>query len=141
MTRLADVLVIHAIRGWLERSDARSGWLAALRDEQIGRVMAEVHRRAHEPWSLEAMARLACLSRSRFAERFNELVGTSPKQYLTRVRMYRAYEQLKRERLGIAELAERFGYESEPAFARAFKRHMGVSPGRIRHAPAEPLLG
>jgi AraC-like DNA-binding protein len=132
MARLADVVIIHAIRGWLERLDARSGWLAALRDAQIGRVMAELHRQPQRPWSLEAMARIAGLSRSRFSERFNQLVGAAPIQYLTRIRMHRAAEHLQFENLSVAELAERFGYDSESAFARAFKRHMGVSPGSVR---------
>ena len=132
MARLADVVIIHAIRGWLERLDATSGWIAALRDVQIGRVLAELHQQPQRLWSLEAMARIAGLSRSRFSERFNQLVGAAPIQYLTRIRMHRAADHLQSENLSIAELAERFGYDSESAFARAFKRHMGVSPGSVR---------
>ena len=75
MTRLADVIVIQAIRAWIEQADLSSGWLAALRDPQIGRPMAEVHRRPEDGWSVETMARLAHLSRSRFSQRFGELTG------------------------------------------------------------------
>jgi AraC-like DNA-binding protein len=134
MTRLADVVVIHAIREWLEGAEVESGWLAALRDPQIGQAMAEVHQRPAEAWSVDAMASIAHLSRSRFSERFSELVGEAPMQYVTKVRMHRARETLRTEKMTIAEVAEQFGYESEPAFARAFKRHIGVSPGAIRRS-------
>jgi AraC-like DNA-binding protein len=137
MTRLVDVVLIHAIRAWIEQADLRSGWLAALRDPQIGRAMAEVHQRPEDDWSVEAMARLAHLSRSRLSQRFSELVGEAPMQYVTKVRMHRAHEQLRSERVTVAEIAKRFGYESEPAFARAFKRHTGTPPGAARRARAE----
>jgi len=132
MTRLADVVVIHAIRSWLERADPRSGWLAALRHHHIGRSLTEVHRRPNEGWSVDAMARVARLSRSRFSQLFTRLIGEAPMQYVTHVRMQRARDQLRSEGLTIAELAGRFGYASESAFARAFKRHVGATPGAVR---------
>src|SRR5262245_29902761 len=132
MTRLADVVVIHAVRSWIERADLNAGWLTALRDPQVGRAMAAIHRSPERVWSVEALARLGGLSRSRFSERFTDLVGTAPMQYLTKLRMDRARELLQAGRVSIAELAGRFGYDSEPAFARAFKRHVGQPPGAVR---------
>jgi len=136
LTRLADVLVLHAIRDWLERGDRPSGWVAALRDPQIGRTIAELHRRPERAWTVEQLARIAGLSRSRFSERFSRLSGTAPMQYVTRMQMHRARELLRSERVTIGELAARFGYDSEPAFARAFKRNVGESPGAVRASAA-----
>src|SRR5262249_1232930 len=68
MTRLADVIMIHAIREWIEGARVSSGFLAALRDPQLGRVMAEVHQRPESDWSVESMAAVAHLSRSRFSQ-------------------------------------------------------------------------
>jgi len=132
MTRLTDVVVVHAIRGWIEQADLKPGWVTALRDPQIGRAMAEVHQRPEDAWSVHAMADIAHLSRSRFSQRFSELVSEAPMQYVTKVRMDRAREQLRAEQITIAEAAQRFGYQSGPAFARAFKRHTGRSPGAVR---------
>jgi AraC-like DNA-binding protein len=136
MTRLADVVMIHAIRAWIEQPGRESGWVAALQDAQIGRAIAAVHERPEEPWTVEGLAEIAHLSRSRFSQRFAALVGSSPMQYVTKVRMFRAREQLRGERLSVGEVAGRFGYDSEPAFARAFKRHTGLSPGAARRDPA-----
>jgi len=132
MTRLADVIVIHAIRSWLERTAPAAGWLAAVRDPHVGRAVAQIHQRPEHAWSVAELARISRLSRSRFSERFTELARFAPMQYVTKVQMYRASEILRGERVTIAELATRFGYESEPAFARAFKRHVGKPPGAVR---------
>jgi AraC-like DNA-binding protein len=137
MTRLADVIVIQAIRSWIE-SAAPTGWLAGLHDPQIGRAMAQIHHHPDRAWSVAALARTAGLSRSRFSERFTALAGSAPMQYVTNVQMHRAAEMLRHRRLTVAELAARFGYESEPAFARAFKRHVGTPPGAVRRAAVAP---
>jgi AraC-like DNA-binding protein len=137
MTRLADVIVIHAVRGWLDTAHAETpGWLAALRDPQIGAAIAEIHQSPGTRWTLEALARSARMSRTTVSERFTELVGVSPMQYVTEVRMQRAREILEREPLGVGQIAARLGYESESAFARAFKRHIGTTPGSVRRESA-----
>jgi AraC-like DNA-binding protein len=133
LTRLADVVVIHAVRSWLtEASQVEPSWLLAFRDDQIGRAIALVHERPEHDWSVPSLAAAVGMSRSTFAERFGALVGVSPKHYVTRLRMDRANELMRSENLSVAELAGRLGYESEAAFSRAFKRHMGVSPGASR---------
>ena len=141
ITRLADILVIQAIRHWLETDPAaRSGWLGAVADPQIGRVMASIHQDPGRDWTLEALAREAAMSRSAFAGRFRDLVGEGAIQYLTRWRMQLAADQLRREDRTASELADRYGYRSEAAFNRAFKRVIGSPPGAFKRAAAEPSL-
>jgi AraC-like DNA-binding protein len=135
LTRLSDVLLIHAVRAWLERSPlAHEGWLGALRDEHIGRALAHMHREPEQRWTVASLAAVARMSRSAFAERFTELVGEAPLAYLTRRRMQVATRLLRDDRLMPAEVAEQIGYASIPAFSRAFKRTVGMSPGAVRSA-------
>jgi AraC-like DNA-binding protein len=135
MTRLADVLVVEVVRSWLESgAEARTGWLRALRDPQIGRALALVHRRAGERWTLESLSREAGMSRTVFSERFTAMLGLPAMQYLTRWRMQLARGLLHEEGLALGEVASRLGYDSEPSFSRAFKRHVGASPGAVRRA-------
>ena len=133
MTRLADILVIQAIRSWIETdSAAQTGWLGALRDRQIGRAMTLIHREPARPWTVAALAREIPMSRSAFAARFSELVDEPAMQYVTRWRMQLAVNALQEEGATVSELAHRLGYRSEAAFARAFKRVVGRPPGSVR---------
>jgi AraC-like DNA-binding protein len=135
ITRLADVLVIHAIRSWIAQDDAaQTGWLGALRDKQIGRVVSLIHREPERPWSLESLASEAAMSRSAFAARFTELVGEPAMHYLARWRMHTALTLLRGSDSSIGDLSRRLGYDSEAVFSRAFKRHIGISPGAARQS-------
>jgi AraC-like DNA-binding protein len=143
ITRLADILVIQAIRSWIESDPAaQTGWLGALRDKQIGRAIALIHRDPTHPWTVVSLASAVAMSRSAFAARFTELVGEPAMQYVTRWRMHVAVRWLREDSAGLADLASRLGYQSVAAFSRAFKRFMGVSPGAVRRSPevGEPGL-
>ena len=135
ITRLADVLVIQAIRAWIEQDpSAQSGWLQALRDPQIGHAMTLIHRDPGRPWTVASLAHEVAMSRSAFAARFAELAGESPMHYVTRWRMQIAASALREGTVTVGELAAQLGYHSEAAFSRAFKRFTGRSPGAVRRA-------
>jgi AraC-like DNA-binding protein len=139
ITRLADILVIQAIRAWIATdSAAQIGWLGALRDKQIGHAIALVHREPARAWTVESLANEVAMSRSAFAARFTELVGEPAMHYVTRWRMHVALTWLKAEAAPVSEMASRLGYESEAAFSRAFKRFLGFSPGAVRRASERP---
>ncbi|MBL0886429.1 AraC family transcriptional regulator [Myceligenerans indicum] len=139
MTRLADVLVIQVLRRWLDTADeAGTGWLAALRDPQVGRVLGSVHAQPDHDWSLVELARLAGMSRSAFAERFTALLGEPPMRYLTTWRLEQAYVALTTGADPVAAISRRVGYGSEAAFGRAFKRRYGISPGAVRRRDSQP---
>jgi AraC-like DNA-binding protein len=134
MTRLADVLVIQILRRWLRSADAATGWLAALRDPQVGHAIGRMHAHPDDEWTLVRLARVASMSRSAFAERFTTLVGESPMRYLAGWRLDQARAQLAGTNDPISAISTRVGYTSEAAFSRAFKRHHGVTPGAVRRA-------
>ena len=135
ITRLGDILVIQAIRSWIETDPAaQTGWLGALQDRQIGRALSLVHRDPARDWTVASLADELAMSRSAFAARFTELVGEPAMQYVTRWRMQVAVNSLKEEGATVAELANRLGYRSEAAFARAFKRVIGIPPGAVKRA-------
>lgn len=138
LTRLADVVAASIIRSWVERGCGDgAGWVAAARDPDIGRVLAAIHLRPTEDWSVAALAKVMRASRSAFAERFASVVGETPARYVAQVRMHQARQWLVRDRMRIATVARRLGYESEAAFSRAFKRIMGVAPSHFRSAAAD----
>lgn len=140
ITRLADVLVIQAIRSWLDSApEAQQGWLAALRDGQIGHALASMHRAPGQDWTVASLAHEVGMSRSAFSARFTELVGESAMAYLTHWRLQLARTHLQDTTEPLSVVAGRFGYQSEAAFCRAFKRMFGASPGSLRRQ-ATPAL-
>jgi AraC-like DNA-binding protein len=145
VTRLADILVIQGIRHWLERAgSSATGWIAALRDERVGRALAAVHCDPGVPWTLERLAREASMSRSSFAARFRELAGEPAMTYVTRWRMQVAHARLEAGDATVAQLAGQLGYLSEAAFTRAFARVHGTTPGAVRrrlHARSDERRG
>jgi AraC-like DNA-binding protein len=137
--KVAESLFIESLRAYLETLPAQqTGWLAGLRDPQVGRCLALMHAQAARPWSLELLAQESHTSRSVLAERFNALLGTPPMQYLKRWRLAMAARMLTSERINVIQVAEAVGYESEASFSRAFKGEYGVPPGAWRNGAARP---
>ncbi|MEQ1571397.1 MAG: AraC family transcriptional regulator [Myxococcota bacterium] len=131
--RMLETLCAGVLRGHLARTPEDSvGWFRGLADPQLSRALEQVHREPGAPWSVEALARVAGTSRSRFAARFAQLVGQAPMTYVARWRMSVAARLLRRSDRSVAEVASAVGYDSVPAFARVFRRHVGASPAAFR---------
>lgn len=135
LARLADVLAASVIRAWVECacSDA-SGWIAAVRCPQVGRVLAAVHKAPERDWSVTELAAVMGVSRSSFIEKFSTTVGETPAKYVARVKMFQARHWIAREGMRVAVVADRLGYDSEASFSRAFKRIIGHPPSEARAA-------
>jgi len=137
MAKLAELLFVEAMRRYIASlPEGETGWLAGLRDRHVGRALTALHERPMRGWSVDELASVAGLSRSALAQRFSELIGVPPMQYLTRWRLRRAAAALLDTRRPVAALAEDYGYESEAAFNRAFKRELGMPPAAWRRKGA-----
>jgi AraC-like DNA-binding protein len=133
LAKLSELMFVEAVRCYLEALPAdRRGWLAGLRDPAVGRALALLHTQLARDWTAEELAREVFLSRSAFAERFTSLIGEPPIGYLTRWRMQVASQRLRESHRSVAEIAADVGYESDIAFARAFKREFSLSPAQWR---------
>ncbi|SDO64441.1 AraC-type DNA-binding protein [Filomicrobium insigne] len=135
MARLSEVLLVEAVRQYANgRGDLEAGWLKGLRDPQVGRALAMIHRDLSRPSTATELAREVGMSRSVFVERFTALVGLPPMRYRTACRLQSAQIQLRESQRSIAQIAHSVGYESEEAFSRAFKRAFAHSPSTWREA-------
>jgi len=133
LTKLAELMFIEVLRRYLEHLPAgRTGWLAGLRDEVVGRALTLLHGQPGHPWTLEELARKAASSRSNLAKRFGELVGQPPMQYLARWRIQVAANLLAQSGAKVSTIGSEVGYDSEAAFSRAFKKETGLAPGAWR---------
>lgn len=131
--RMAEVLLLEAIRTYVEQSDGGDvGWITALGDAQIGKVLRLMHANLAFPWTVARLANEAGMSRSAFSSRFAQRVGRPPLDYLTRWRMTVARQALAAGGADVKAVAAQVGYASQSAFGHAYKRCFGRSPGRNR---------
>jgi transcriptional regulator GlxA family with amidase domain len=82
--------------------------------------------------SLDDIARRVASSRRQLQRAYAEIGGTTFRDHLTAIRMERAAELLRSERLSVREIAARVGYRQPAQFAKAFRRHLGVAPSEYR---------
>lgn len=130
-SRLAEMLFIQVLRGFIADHPERAGWLSALADPELAPALSAMHAEPSADWTATELARRCAMSRSVFFDRFRSAVGDTPHDYLTRWRMVLASVSLA-DGLSLGEAADRVGYGSESSFSRAFKRTMGISPGAYR---------
>lgn len=142
LARLADVVSAFIVRAWVECGCGDSnGWVAALRDPRLGRVIAALHRDPGRNWTVAELAHEMGSSRSIFAERFLSVTGMTPVRYLTELRMRLASQWIGRDGVPIETAAHRLSYGSQAAFSRAYKRVIGHAPGAARAQAANGTRG
>jgi AraC-like DNA-binding protein len=139
LQRMSEMMFVDAVRRYVDSlpEDSR-GWLAGLRDRFVGRALAALHDAPASEWTVDELSRRVGLSRSALHERFADLIGQAPMQYLTSWRMQLAAKLLRDTNTTVASIAQETGYESEAAFARAFKRLVGSPPAAWRRQKARP---
>ncbi|MGJ5243043.1 AraC family transcriptional regulator [Bradyrhizobium oligotrophicum] len=127
--RLADLLLVEAIRAYASQSEqAGVGWFGALSDPRLGRVLRAIHQDVSRRWTVEGLANVAGMSRAAFSATFTRRVGQPPLAYLRAWRLTIARAALARGDATVATIASKVGYESQSAFAHAFKREFGSTP-------------
>ncbi len=133
VAKLSEALFAETLRRYVDLlPPGQTGWLAGARDPDVGSALALVHRQPSAHWTLAELARRVGVSRSVLAERFRHFLGVPPMAYLMHWRLQLAAQLLASTRHSVAQIAAQVGYESEPAFNRAFKREFGSPPARFR---------
>ena len=134
--RLTEIIFTQAIRCYLAGEGKHQRGLAGFADARIRQALEAMHKNPAKPWSVNSLAKVAGLSRTKFADRFNELIDNTPLNYLTAWRMQLARRLLSDTNLPIIEVATRSGYQSEASFSRVFKRHFDLPPAGFRRSLA-----
>jgi AraC-like DNA-binding protein len=139
VAKLSEALFVETLRRYIAKlPQAETGWLAGVRDPQVGNALAHLHREPAQPWTIASLANEVGVSRSVLAERFRHYLSDTPIGYLTRWRLQLAAQMLTSTSKSVAEIAGEVGYESEPSFNRAFKREYGLPPARFRSQARSP---
>ena len=139
IAKLSEALFVETLRRYIAQlPHTQTGWLAGVRDPDVGKALALLHQRPAQPWTIATLAAEVGVSRSVLAERFQHFLADTPIGYLTRWRLHLAAQLLTSTSKSVAEVAGDIGYESEPSFNRAFKREFGLPPARFRTQARSP---
>lgn len=141
MAKVSEALFVETLRRYMaELSSDQTGWLAGARDTVVGLALGHLHRDPARGWTIADLAQEVGVSRSVLADRFRYFLGEPPITYLSRWRLQLGAQLLRSTSRSVAQIAGEVGYESEPAFNRAFKREFGLPPARYRSgAKASPV--
>ena len=132
--QLTDALLIYGIRHWLDHTQGQQrGWLGALSHPALSTLLWHFHQDPGHPWTLEAAARAAGMSRASLSRHFSHAVGGSPMAYLARLRMDIAHKRWMTGAYTLDQIAQDVGYATPFALSKAFKRTFGHSPAQARH--------
>jgi AraC-like DNA-binding protein len=133
LDRILDWGLVCTLGCWFERQEANApDWYLGALDPVTGPALEAIHRHPGRPWTVEALAARAHVSRAHFAKRFTEVMARPPLRYVTERRMELAADLLADPAVGVAEAAAAVGYRDPFAFSTAFKRHRGLSPRAYR---------
>ncbi|WP_413662182.1 AraC family transcriptional regulator [Microbulbifer sp. CNSA002] len=135
--RLSEILFIYIVRAHMKSSQFTDGYIKALADPKLGKVLQSIHSDPGYSWTVDKLSKLAAMSRSSFSEKFLLLVKKTPMQYVTNWRMQRAHQEFYEKKNSTAQVAHQFGYQSEASFSKAFKKHFGYGPGAARRKGIE----
>jgi AraC family transcriptional regulator, alkane utilization regulator len=130
--KLSELLFVDAVRAYIEALPELAGWLAGLKDQQLGRALALFFSLPDAAWTLESIAAEVGISRTALADRFLRCTGMAPMQFLAQWRMRMSADALAMTDRAIKSVAESAGFNSTEAFSRAFKRQFGRPPAQWR---------
>ena len=132
IARLSEVFFIEAVRASVDQHPDLRRIMAALTDGHIGRALERIHAAPGENWTVDSLAAEVAMSRSRFAARFSDMLGTAPMAYVTEWRLQRALARLVESDASVKTVAREAGYQSAAAFSRAFSQRFGYAPRDVR---------
>ena len=135
LDHLVSILLIECVRDYIDALQDSNNWLSALSHPELSNALAKIHAEPAPPWTVESLAEQCCMSRSKFATLFSQILGTSPLAYLQQHRLRLAAQYLRNKQGTIQQIAHRVGYNSETAFSQSFKRQYQMSPSQYRNHP------
>ena len=131
LNRLCELIVLLVLREAIDAGTTKPGLLAGLSHPALHRAIVAMHDEPARSWTVEQLAEISGMSRSRFMEVFPRILGTTPAAYLNAWRLMLGQRELMRGGQ-VKAVARRVGFGSAAAFSRAYSRMFGSPPISVR---------
>ena len=132
LDHLVSILFIECVRDYIAQLKDSKNWLNALSHPELSNALAVIHGQPEQVWTVESLAEQCCMSRSKFANLFTQMIGETPLAYLQQHRLRLASQHLRQGQFSIQQIAHKVGYSSETAFSQTFKRTFDLTPSQYR---------
>lgn len=139
--RLTEVLFIQLMNDYIENSDIAIGFLAALSDKRVNKALSLIHKEPEFEWTLPVLGERVGMSKATLVRRFQEVVGVAPMKYISDWRIMKAYNLIKYSSTSLENIASSLGFSSGKTLTRAFNRHYGYTPSKLRRTVATSNSG
>ncbi|MGU3665774.1 helix-turn-helix domain-containing protein [Methylobacterium sp. A49B] len=127
---LLNLLGVHLLRQYGVARPPKD--LGGLSDRQFRQVRDVMHAHLAEGVRLEEIAQVVGLSSSQLLRSFRKRTGTSPHQYLTRLRLDHARALIVEGPMPLSEVALACGFSSQSHLTATMRREDGLTPGALR---------
>ena len=131
LNRLCELLMVFSFRCMCENYAHEGNLLALYADSKLSKAVTAIHKDPADKWTLERLAKEAGMSRTPFSDLFSKVAGMTAMNYLAWWRMQLAWAELEKGQ-SVDDVADKVGYSSEAAFARAFKKQFDQTVGSVR---------
>ena len=131
--QIVELLLVHVMRVWMtDGMTLPAGWIRLLREPILLPAVRLIHSQPRFPLTVDELARSCALSRTVFIERFRASAGVPPATYVFNWKMRLATNLLETTDTPVEQIAHQLGYSSASSFNVAFKRWIGMTPGKKR---------
>jgi AraC family transcriptional activator of mtrCDE len=137
-TDLASALFVVMLRTHFEQTESSSDLMKLLATPASARAVNAMLDDPAHGWTLDELAAESHVSRATLVRTFQKAAGMAPLAFLKELRLGLAQQSITTTNASLMQTAVAVGYDSESAFARAFKRRFGISPGKLRGLHQKP---
>lgn len=127
-TAVADQMVYNAVRAGTAAQRVSLQSRHGMRNTHLSRAIAMLEANMEEPLSPCELAEELGISTRQLERLFGKFLNTSPKRYITEMRLHRARNLIVQTEQSITEIAMACGFNSTSHFSKVFRSHFGVSP-------------
>ncbi len=135
--RLTEVLFLQLLNHYISENQETVGFLAALGDRRMHRAFNLIHQHPGFDWTLASLGEQIGMSKATLVRHFQDSIGISPMAYITNWRMIKARNLLKYSSETLEHIAEMVGFSSARTLSKAFQRHYGYTPKKLRQKQHE----
>ncbi len=130
--RLTEVLFLQLLNQYVSENNFVSGFLAALCDPSVNRVLQLIHEHPEKQWSLDTLGKEAGMSRATLQRKFKARLDIPPMTYLNHWRLTKAYQLVKYSNLSFDTIAGEVGFSNARTLRAAFQHCYNITPSALR---------